>query len=185
MPQYYRPLTYSDVGIFEFVSPAVAGFAGRLKWHFSDFVVKELTPDGSHVALRRPLRPRQPKRGQEEHGDNDGERARKRRRRPTHGHDGGGGDDGENGCGGMLAAGSAACSSERPFLRFVLAKAKKSTMDVVSELASVLNRPERDFGYSGLKDCVAITAQRMTLYKARPDQLTVLRLPNVLLGDCE
>ena len=73
------------------------------------------------------------------------------------------------------------------YLHFSLYKENKDTMEVVSYLSRLLHIGPRTFAFAGTKDRRAVTVQRLSVYRAKVDDLVWLGrdLRNARLGDYE
>ena len=67
-------------------------------------------------------------------------------------------------------------------LRFVLAKAKISTVNAVKTLAQFANLRPASLNFAGLKDSKAITTQEITIHEKEPRALDRLNMANVRLS---
>ncbi|KAJ1617901.1 pseudouridine synthase, partial [Pavlovales sp. CCMP2436] len=61
--------------------------------------------------------------------------------------------------------------ADHKYVHFVLVKENRDTMDVIENLARVLNCKPSVFSYAGVKDRRAVTVQRLCAYKLLPDRL--------------
>lgn len=62
---------------------------------------------------------------------------------------------------------------------FCVEKTGVTTLDMVRRIARILGRPERDFGYAGLKDAQAVTRQIVSLEHADAERIKALEIPGV------
>ncbi|KON30736.1 hypothetical protein AC480_00400 [miscellaneous Crenarchaeota group archaeon SMTZ1-55] len=74
---------------------------------------------------------------------------------------------------------------EKTYLHFTLVKRDWETFRALNYLRRRLRVSLKRFGFAGMKDKRAITAQRVSLWKGRVDALTRLRLKDIRLKDFE
>ena len=133
-----------EVGIAEYAVPTTAGIGGVLKRLHTDFCVNEIDVAGEEVRLTITAE-------QEEENASDEAEATAT---TANEYDGESDDDVEG--------------SYEPhrFVRFTLHKEKMDTLGAIASLSSHLGLPVRNFGFAGLKDHRAVTAQEMTVRDA-------------------
>ncbi len=68
---------------------------------------------------------------------------------------------------------------EGDHLYLTVEKCGLTTYDLLRELAKALNCKERDLGYAGLKDAVAITRQTVSVPLRKPEDVKGLKIPGV------
>ncbi len=67
------------------------------------------------------------------------------------------------------------------FLYVELTKTNRNTMDVIEEIAKKIRVPLKYIGFAGNKDKRAITTQYISIYRGRPEQISGLKIENVIL----
>ena len=129
-----------DVGIAEYVTPAAPGIGGKLKRLHTDFCVNEIDVNGTEIQIRE----------EEEEAEGAAGTANDEASDAPHADD-------EHVDSDTTGDGSPGC------VRFTLRKEKMDTLGAVSALSSQLGVPVRCFGFAGLKDHRAVTAQELTV----------------------
>uniref|UniRef100_T1IV34 ENTH domain-containing protein n=1 Tax=Strigamia maritima TaxID=126957 RepID=T1IV34_STRMM len=71
------------------------------------------------------------------------------------------------------------------FLKFVMFKENRDTMDAVNTIAKALRVKTSSFSYSGVKDKRAKTSQLVTVYRISAERLAKLNLRGMTLGNYE
>jgi len=61
---------------------------------------------------------------------------------------------------------------------FIIEKTGLTTLELIRKLARTLNIKERNIGYAGLKDSLAVTRQMMSIEHIEPDKIRNLDIPN-------
>ncbi|CAF2479447.1 unnamed protein product [Rotaria sp. Silwood2] len=73
----------------------------------------------------------------------------------------------------------------KPYLKFVLYKENRDTMDAIQSIAALLNMNTSLFQYAGIKDKRGKTCQEVTIHKVLPNKFKNInqRLPSVKVGN--
>lgn len=73
---------------------------------------------------------------------------------------------------------------EGPFTTYAtLIKDNFSTFDAIEKIASTLDIPKESIGYAGIKDTVAITAQKVSFRNIYPEKVAAFKAPHIILKD--
>ncbi len=75
--------------------------------------------------------------------------------------------------------------SPKQHLHFTLVKKNWNTYDAIKEIGRAIHASPSRFGFAGMKDRDAITAQRISLFNGRIEELRKVKIKDIILKDFE